>query len=304
MTILTIISIIAIILLLKSIRVVPQQEAWVVEKFGKFDKVLQPGLNILIPIVQIVAYKHTLKEQAIDISAQTAISKDNVSLSIDGVLYTKIIEPKSSSYGVSDPYMAIIQLAQTTMRSEIGKIPLDQTFEDRERLNIAIVASINEAAENWGIQCMRYEIKDIQPPKSVLQAMELQVAAERQKRARILESEAARQSQVNVAEGEKAQVVLASEGALLDKVNRAKGDAEAIFLVAQATANSIDVIAGSIQKKGGQEAVSLKVAEQYIEAFAKLAKEGNTLIIPSSLSEAGAFTGAALEIFDKIKRKK
>jgi regulator of protease activity HflC (stomatin/prohibitin superfamily) len=304
MTIMTIIAILAIIFLISTIKMVPQQEAWIIETFGKFDKVLQPGLNILMPIVQSVAYKHTLKEQAIDITAQTAISKDNVSLNIDGVLYTKIIDPKAASYGVSNPYMAITQLAQTSMRSEIGKIPLDQTFEEREMLNVRIVSAINEAASNWGIQCMRYEIKDIQPPKSVLQAMELQVAAERQKRAHILESEGLKQSQINSAEAEKTQVVLASEAAYTDKVNRAKGDAEAITLVASATATSIKTIAESIESKGGEAAVSLKVAEKYIEAFALLAKTNNTIIIPSNLSEAGSFAGAALEMFKKIKGDK
>ena len=304
MPLFTVLAIFGLLFLMSAIKIVPQQEAWIVEKFGKFEKVLQPGLNILIPIVQSVAYKHTLKEQAIDITAQTAISKDNVSLNIDGVLYTKIIDPKASSYGVSNPYLAITQLAQTSMRSEIGKIPLDQTFEEREMLNIRIVASINEAAANWGIQCMRYEIKDIQPPKSVLQAMELQVAAERQKRAHILESEGLKQSQINAAEAEKTQVVLSSEGAYTDKVNRAKGDAEAITLVATATATSIKTIADAIQSKGGESAVSLKVAEKYIEAFALLAKTNNTLIIPSNLSEAGSFAGAALEMFKKIKNDK
>jgi regulator of protease activity HflC (stomatin/prohibitin superfamily) len=304
MTVLTVLAILAVIFFLSTIKMVPQQEAWIVEKFGKFDKVLQPGLNILIPIVQSVAYKHTLKEQAIDITAQTAISKDNVSLNIDGVLYTKIIDPKASSYGVSNPYVAITQLAQTSMRSEIGKIPLDQTFEEREMLNVRIVASINEAALNWGIQCMRYEIKDIQPPKSVLQAMELQVAAERQKRAHILESEGLKQSQINSAEAEKTQVVLASEAAYTDKVNRARGDAEAITLVASASAESIKIIADAIASKGGEEAVSLKVAEKYIEAFSLLAKTNNTIIIPSNLSEAGSFAATALEMFKKIKPEK
>jgi regulator of protease activity HflC (stomatin/prohibitin superfamily) len=300
----TILAILAVIFLLTTIKTVPQQEAWIVERFGKFDKVLQPGLNILIPFVQSVSYKHSLKEQAIDITAQTAISKDNVSLNIDGILYTKIIDAKAASYGVSNPYIAITQLAQTSMRSEIGKIPLDQTFEEREMLNVRIVTAINEAAINWGIQCMRYEIKDIQPPKSVLQAMELQVAAERQKRAHILESEGLKQSQINSAEASKTQVVLSSEAAYTDKINRARGDAEAITLVASATASSIKIIAESIQSKRGEDAVSLKIAEKYIEAFSQLAKTNNTLIIPSNLSEVGSFTGAALEIFKNIKSDK
>lgn len=261
---LLIFSIIAILVIIQMVKVVPQQQAWVVEKLGKFDKVLQPGLNLLIPVIQRVAYKHTLKEEAIDVTAQTAISNDNVTLSIDGVLYVKIIDPMAASYGVNNPYYAITQLAQTTMRSEIGKLPLDRTFEERETLNVAIVAAINQAAINWGIQCMRYEIKDIQPPQSILKAMELQVAAERQKRVQILESEGNRQAKINHAEGEKAQIVLNSEASYTDQVNRAKGESEAIGLVATATAKSIETIAAAMQKTVGSEAVSLKIAEQYI----------------------------------------
>jgi regulator of protease activity HflC (stomatin/prohibitin superfamily) len=286
------------------VKIVPQQEAWVVEKLGKFDKVLQPGLTILIPIIQRVAYKHTLKEEAIDVNAQTAISKDNVTLAIDGVLYVKIIDAVSASYGVNNPYYAITQLAQTTMRSEIGKLPLDKTFEERENLNSAIVTAINQATINWGIQCMRYEIKDIQPPQTILKAMELQVAAERQKRAQILDSEGTRQARINHAEGEKAQVVLTSEAAYTDQVNRAKGEAEAITLVALATAKSIEMVAGAILQKGGNEAVSLKIAEQYITAFGKLAKDSNTVILPANLTEPSSIVTQALTIFDQLQASK
>lgn len=298
---LLIFSIIAILVIIQMVKVVPQQQAWVVEKLGKFDKVLQPGLNLLIPVIQRVAYKHTLKEEAIDVTAQTAISNDNVTLSIDGVLYVKIIDPMAASYGVNSPYYAITQLAQTTMRSEIGKLPLDRTFEEREILNIAIVAAINQAAINWGIQCMRYEIKDIQPPQTILKAMELQVAAERQKRAQILESEGNRQAKINHAEGEKAQIVLNSEASYTDQVNRAKGEAEAIGLVATATANSIEIVAAAVQKTGGSEAVALKVAEQYISAFGNLAKDTNTVILPANLSEPSSFVTGALTIFNQLK---
>ena len=261
-------------------------------------------MTIIIPVIQRVAYKHSLKEQAIDVTAQTAISNDNVTLSIDGVLYVKIIDPKSASYGVNDPYYAVTQLAQTTMRSEIGKLKLDKTFEERESLNHSIVTTMNQAATNWGIQCMRYEIKDIQPPRSILQAMELQVAAERQKRANILESEGKRQSQINIAEGEKAQIVLNSEASLTDQVNRAKGEAEAIIAVAEATAKGIDVVAKSIQNSGGSDAVSLKVAEQYVNAFGKLAKESNTILLPSNLENPTGFIAQAMTIFDNLKSKK
>jgi regulator of protease activity HflC (stomatin/prohibitin superfamily) len=296
-------SVLAIILLIFMIKIVPQQQAWVLEKLGKFDRVLEPGLNIIIPIIQRVAYKHTLKEQAVDVHAQTAISNDNVTLLIDGVLYVKIIDAVSASYGVDNPYYAITQLAQTTMRSEIGKLKLDKTFEERETLNHAIVTSINHAATNWGIQCMRYEIKDIQPPKTILEAMELQVAAERQKRAKILESEGHRQAQINVAEGEKAQVVLTSEAAYTDQVNRAKGEAEAILFVADATAKGIGIVAESIKKEGGPDAVSLKVAEQYVNAFGNLAQKSNTVILPANLESPSGFIAQALTIYDKLKTK-
>ena len=289
---------------MSAIKIVPQQEAWVMERLGKFDGVLEPGLTMIIPIIQRVAYKHSLKEQAIDVHAQTAISNDNVTLLIDGVLYIKILDPKAASYGVSNPYYAISQLAQTTMRSEIGKLKLDKTFEERETLNHLIVTSMNQAATNWGIQCMRYEIKDIQPPKTILQAMELQVAAERQKRADILESEGKRQSQINIAEGEKARIVLNSEAALTDKVNRAKGEAEAIVCVAEATAKGIDVVAASIKKNGGTEAVSLRVAEQYVEAFGKLAQKSNTILLPANLENPSGFIAQAMTIFDRLKNTK
>jgi regulator of protease activity HflC (stomatin/prohibitin superfamily) len=297
-------SILVIMALLFTIKIVPQQQAWVLERLGKFDRVLEPGLNILIPIVERVAYKHTLKEQAMDVHAQTAISNDNVTLQIDGVLYVKIIDAIAASYGVDNPYYAISQLAQTTMRSEIGKLKLDKTFEEREALNIAIVTSINDAAINWGIQCMRYEIKDIQPPASILEAMELQVAAERQKRAKILESEGHRQAKINISEGEKAQVVLASEASYTDQINRAKGQAEAILFVAEATAKGIDIVANSIKNEGGSDAVSLRVAEQYVEAFSKLAQENNTLILSADVSSPSNFIAQAMSIYDQLQSKK
>lgn len=302
--ILLVIGILALILIIKMVKIVPQQEAWVIERLGKFDKVLEPGLTIIVPIIQRVAYKHTLKEQAVDVKAQTAISNDNVTLLIDGILYVKIIDPVAASYGVNDPYYAIIQLAQTTMRSEIGKLKLDKTFEERETLNIAIVTSINQAAINWGIQCMRYEIKDIQPPKNILQAMELEVAAERQKRAVIMDSEGTRQAQINNAEGQKAEIVLNSEAAYIDMVNRAKGEAEAVLFVAEATAKSIEAVASSITKNGGAEAVSLKVAEKYVEAFSNLAKKSNTVILPADLAKPSNFIAQALSIFDQLNMTK
>ena len=294
-------AVIAVVGFLKGFRIVPQQEAWIVETLGKFDRKLEPGLNLLIPYVQRLAYKHTLKEDAIDVPAQAAITNDNVTLKIDGVLYVRIIDPVAASYGVSDPYYALTQLAQTTMRSEIGKLTLDKTFEERDRLNTNIVTSINEAAKAWGIQCMRYEIKDINPPQNVLNSMEQQVAAERNKRAHILESEGQRQSQINISEGQKQQVLLQSEGAMMDQINRAKGEAEAIKAVAEATAHGIRAVAAAIQDKGGSDAVSLRVAEQYVEAFKQLAKNGNSVIVPANVTDISGTIAQALTVFDNLR---
>lgn len=299
-----IIFLIPIIFIWKGIKQVPQQQAWVIQRLGKFSRTLEPGLNFLIPFIDSVAYKHSLKEQAIDVRQQTAITKDNVTLRIDGVLYVKIIDPVAASYGVSDPYYAVTQLAQTTMRSEIGKMTMDTTFEERATLNANIVEAINEASRAWGIQCMRYEIKDIDPPETVLKAMELQVAAERQKRAEILESEGKRQAKVNIAEAEKQEVVLSSEGAKTDQINRAQGEAEAIFAVAQATAKGIEVVAHAIRKEGGSDAVALKIAEQYVEAFGNLAKQGTTLLLPASANDAGSMVAQALSVFEAVRGNK
>ncbi len=285
------------------VKTVPQQQAWIVESLGKFDRKLEPGLNILIPFYQKVAYKHSLKEMAVDVQEQTGITRDNVTLTLDGVLYIRIVDPIAASYGVSDPIYAVQLLAQTTMRSEIGKLTLDKTFEERETLNANIVTAINQAAQSWGIQCMRYEIKNITPPNTVLKAMELQVAADRQKRAVILESEGKRQSQINVAEGKKQEVVLQSEGALTDQVNRAKGEAEAILAVAEATARGIEMVAAAITKSGGEEAVALKVAEQYVGAFRELARESTTVLLPANANDAGSMVAQALTIFEAIKHK-
>jgi regulator of protease activity HflC (stomatin/prohibitin superfamily) len=320
------VGVIGLVLVFMSVKVVPQQEAWLVETWGRFSTVFKEGgLQIIFPFMQRVAYKHSLKEQVIEVSEQAAITKDNVTLNIDGILYVKVIDPVEASYGVSDPYLAVSQLAQTTMRAEIGKITLERTFEERETMNANIVTAINEAAVKWGVQCMRYEIRNINPPKSVLMAMELQVAADRQKRAEILNSEGKRQSQINISEGEKQQVVLKSEASLTDQVNRAKGSAEAVVLnseaarteqinraqgqaeairlVAQATADGITKVAESIKKEGGSEAVALRVAEQYVDAFANLAKTSNTLIIPANAGDAGGMVAQALTVFDSMKKK-
>lgn len=301
--ILTVFFVIALVIW-KGIKIVPQQSAWVIEKLGRFDRKLEPGLNLLVPFIECVAYKHSLKEYAYDVQEQTAITRDNVTLVMDGVIYIRIIDPIQASYGVSDPVYAVTQLAQTTMRSEIGKLAMDESFEERERLNANIVNSINDAAQTWGIQCMRYEIKNISPPASVLKAMELQVAAERKKRADILTSEGERQAAINIAEGKKQEVVLASEGAMTDQVNRAKGEAEAILSVAEATAQGIEMIAAAIIKQGGEEAVSLKIAERYMDAFGKLAHEGTTVLLPANANDAGSMVAQALTVFDAIRKQR
>lgn len=303
-SILLVFGILALIVIFQGIKIVPEQQAWIIEKLGKFDRKLLPGLNILIPFIERVAYKHTLKEQPIDMHEQTAITKDNVTVLIDGVLYLRILDPVAASYGVNDPYYAISQLAQTTMRSEIGKITLDRTFEERETLNHNIVHAINEAATSWGVQCMRYEIRDITPPTNVKQAMELQVAADRQKRAAILESEGMQQAQINKAEAQKREVVLSSEAAYIDAVNRAKGQSEAILAVAEATGGSIERIAKSAKVSGGTEAIALQVAHQYIEAFSNLAKTTNTVILPANVGDANNMVAQALAVYSSIAEKK
>lgn len=297
------VAVVAVIIILSGIKTVKQQEAFIVENLGKFDCKLEPGFNFVMPFIKRVAYRYSLKEMAIDVTEQAGITRDNVTLMLDGVLYIRVVDPVAASYGVADYAYAVQLLAQTTMRSEIGKLTLDKTFEERETLNANIVLSINQAAESWGVQCMRYEIKNITPPASVLKAMELQMAADRQKRATILESEGKRQSQINVAEGKKQEVVLQSEGSLIDQVNRAKGEAEAILAVAEANAKGIDLISQSIMKAGGSEAVSFKIAEQYVAAFSQLAKTSTTILMPTNAGDAGSMVAQALTVFDSIKSK-
>lgn len=300
----TVLGFIGLLVLFKGVKIVPQQSAWIVETLGRFDRKLEPGLNLLIPFIERVAYRHSLKEFAYDVQEQSAITRDNVTMMMDGIIYLRIIDPVQASYGVSDPIYAVSQLAQTTMRSEIGKLSLDQCFEEREQLNANIVSAINQAAQSWGIQCMRYEIKNITPPQTVLKAMELQVAAERQKRAEILQSEGLRQSKINMAEGAKQEIVLNSEAALTDQVNRAKGEAEAIIAVAEATAKGIELIAAAISRQGGEEAISLRVAEQYVSAFEKLAKQSTTVLLPANAGDTGSMVAQALSVFNKLRHEK
>ncbi|KAL6730583.1 hypothetical protein Aduo_001546 [Ancylostoma duodenale] len=285
------------------INFVPQQEAWVVERMGKFYKILEPGFNILIPVIDRIRFVQSLREIAIEIPQQGAITLDNVQLQLDGVLYLRVFNPYKASYGVEDPEFAVTQLAQTTMRSEVGKISLDTVFREREQLNESIVAAINKAAEPWGIKCMRYEIRDMHMPAKIQEAMQMQVEAERKKRAAILESEGHREAAINRAEGEKQAAILASEAMEAEQINVARGHAEALRIKAAARAEAIERIANALTQKGGDSAANLTVAEQYVTAFEKLAKESNTVVLPANLSEPSSMVAQALTLYENIAKK-
>jgi regulator of protease activity HflC (stomatin/prohibitin superfamily) len=288
--------ILLILVVLMGAKVVPQQTAYIVERLGKYHSTMSPGLNIIIPFVDRIAYKHTLKEVAADIPEQVCITTDNVQVAVDGVVFYQVMEPKLASYGISNFMFAVSQLAQTTMRSEIGKIVLDKCFEERGNINVAVVAAIDEAAAGWGVKVLRYEIKNITPPQTVLMAMEKQMQAEREKRATILYSEGEKQSAVNVAEGQKEKVVLESEALRQQQINQAEGQAAAIISVADATAEGIKKIADAIQSPGGMEAVQLRVAENLVEQYGKLAKSTNTMILPANFADMGSMIAAAMSV--------
>jgi regulator of protease activity HflC (stomatin/prohibitin superfamily) len=278
----------------KTAVVVPQQSAYVVERLGKYSNTLDAGFHILLPFIDTIRYRHSLKETAVDIPEQICITRDNVQVAVDGILYLKVLNPERASYGISDYHFALSQLAQTTLRSEVGKIELDRTFEERTNINIQVVNELDKASESWGVKVLRYEIKNITPPKGVLDAMEKQMRAEREKRAVILTSEGERDAAINQAEGEKQQVIKASEAKKQQQINEAEGAAAAILAIAQATAEGLRKVAETIQVPGGQEAVQLRVAEQYITKFGELAKVNNTLILPASVSDVGSMIALAM----------
>jgi regulator of protease activity HflC (stomatin/prohibitin superfamily) len=291
----------AIIFVIKALKVVPQQHAWVIERLGRFHATLTPGLSIVVPFIDRVAYKHTLKEIPMDVPSQICITRDNTQLQVDGILYFQVTDPKLASYGTSDYIFAITQLAQTTLRSVIGKMELDKTFEERDDINRAVVAALDEAALSWGVKVLRYEIKDLTPPKEILHAMQAQITAEREKRAVIATSEGKQQEQINLANGARQAAIAKSEGEKQAFINRAQGEAEAIKTVADGNAQAIRRVAEAIEAPGGLSAVNFKVAEKYVEAFANVAKEGNTLILPGNLSEMGSLVATAMSIVKSQK---
>ena len=291
-----VLAVLVLIVISKTAIVVPQQSAFVVERLGRYSSTLQAGFHILLPFVDVIRYRHSLKEAAVDIAAQVCITRDNVQVGVDGVLYLKVLNPERASYGIADYLFAISQLAQTTLRSEIGKIDLDRTFEERTNINASVVSELDKASEPWGVKVLRYEIKNITPPADVLAAMEKQMRAEREKRAVILTSEGSRDAAINTAEGEKQQVIKASEARKQQQINEAEGQASAILAVATATAEGIRRVAGAITVDGGFEAVQLRVAEQYIGQFGQIAKESSTVVLPANVADVGSMITLAMQM--------
>ncbi|MFM0044874.1 SPFH/Band 7/PHB domain protein [Paraburkholderia sediminicola] len=293
--------IIVIVLAAQTLKIVPQQHAWVLERLGRYHRTLTPGLSFAFPFVDRIAYKHILKEIPLEVPSQVCITRDNTQLQVDGVLYFQVTDPMKASYGSSNFVFAITQLSQTTLRSVIGKLELDKTFEERDFINHSIVSSLDEAASNWGVKVLRYEIKDLTPPKEILHAMQAQITAEREKRALIAASEGRKQEQINIASGGREASIQKSEGERQAAINQAQGQAAAILAVAEANSQAIQKIAAAIQSNGGMEAVNLKVAEQYVNAFANLAKQGTTLIVPGNLADMSSMIASALTIVNKGK---
>lgn len=284
----------AVVFVTQCIKVVPQQNAWVVERLGKFHSVLTPGLNIIIPFIDRVAYQHSLKEVPLDTPSQVCITKDNTQLTVDGVLFFQVTDPQRASYGTSNYIIAITQLAQTTLRSVVGRMELDKTFEERDLINKSVVTAIDEAALNWGVKVLRYEIKDLTPPAVILQAMQQQITAEREKRAVVAASEGRKLEQINLATGAKEAAIAQSEGEKQAEINKAQGQAAATLAIAQATAEALRMVAEATNAPGGMNAVNLQVAEKYVEAFSKLAKEGNTLVVPANLGDLSTLITSAM----------
>ena len=291
-----VLAVVAAIFVFQTFKIVPQQHAWVVERLGKYDRTLKPGLELVIPFIERVAYKHSLKEVPLDVPSQVCITRDNTQLQVDGIIYFQVTDPMRASYGSSNYIAAITQLAQTLLRSVIGKMELDRTFEERDHINLSVVAALDEAAQNWGVKVLRYEIKDLTPPAAILHAMQAQITAEREKRALIAASEGRKQEQINIATGEREAFIARSEGQRQAEINKAQGDAAAIVAVAEATADAIRKVAEAIRQPGGEQAVQLKVAQQAVDAFAQLAQKNNTMIVPSSLAEVSGLIASAMAL--------
>jgi regulator of protease activity HflC (stomatin/prohibitin superfamily) len=291
----------AVVFVIEGVRILPQQEAWVVERLGRFHEVLEPGLRIIIPMVDRIAYKHSLKEVPFDVPEQVCITKDNTQLAVDGIVYYQVTDPRLASYGTSDYLMAITQLAQTTLRSEIGKMELDTTFESRDVINRQIVTVLDEAGRSWGVKVLRYEVKNLTPPEIILRAMQQQITAEREKRAVIAKSEGQKQEEINVAEGSRQAAILQSEGEKQAAINRAQGEGTAIRVVAEANAAAIRAVAESLGATGGMSAANLKIAEAYVDAFSNVAKTNNTLILPSNLSDIAGMVASAMTVLDRSR---
>ncbi len=295
--------IVILVALAMAAKIVPQREAFVVERLGKYARTLDAGFHLLLPFIERVSYKHTLKEMALDVPSQVCITKDNIAVEIDGILYMQVLDAKKASYGIEDYRFASVQLAQTTLRSEIGKLELDRTFEERENVNAHIIDAVDRASEPWGLKITRYEIRNINPPQSVKDALEKQMRAERERRAVVAHSEGEREAKVNIAEGQKAEQIMLSEAKKMQQINEAEGKAQEIQLLATATAEGIERIAASIQAPGGEAAMNLRIAEQYVKQFGQLAKEGNTMIVPTNLSDVSGTVAALAKVLSNDATK-